>query len=122
MNIGAPWPDLDEAEARVLKIQTKLHQWAIDDPNRRFDDLYNFVTDPAVLLVAWDRVRGNRGARTAGIDGVQPRSIVFRKEAFLNELRDDLKARRFAPLPVREKLIPKKSGKLRGLGIPTVST
>ena len=29
MNIGAPWPDLDEAEPRVLMMQTKLHQWAI---------------------------------------------------------------------------------------------
>src|SRR5438067_3319843 len=110
---------LMRAELRVLKIQTKLHQWAIDDPDRRFDDLFNLVADPAFLLVAWDRVRGNRGARSAGVDGVAPRSIVFGKEKFLVELRDDLKARRFVPLPVREKLIPKKSGKLRGLGIPT---
>ena len=50
---------------------------------------------------------------------MKPRSIVFGKEAFLAGLRDDLKARRFVPLPVREKLIPKKGGKLRGLGIPT---
>ena len=48
VNTDAPWPDLDEAEARVLKIQTKLHQWATDDPDRRFDDLYNLVSDPAV--------------------------------------------------------------------------
>jgi len=119
VNTDAPWPDLYEAEARVLKIQTKLHQWAIDDPRRRFDDLFNLVTDPAFLVVAWDRVRRNRGARSAGVDGVAPRSIVFGEETFLTGLREDLKARRFVPLPVREKLIPKKSGKLRGLGIPT---
>ncbi len=119
MNTDAPWPDLDEAEWRVLKIQTKLHQWAIDDPDRRFDDLFNLVCDPAFLVVAWDRVHKNRGARSAGVDGVAPRSIIFGKEVFLTELRDDLKARRFAPLPVREKLIPKKGGKFRGLGIPT---
>ena len=119
MNTDAPWPDLDEAEWRVLKIQTKLHRWAIDDPDRRFDDLFNLVCDPAFLTVAWDRVHKNRGARSAGVDGVAPRSIIFAKEAFLAELRDDLKARRFVPLPVREKLIPKKGGKLRGLGIPT---
>ncbi|HWT78299.1 MAG TPA: group II intron reverse transcriptase/maturase, partial [Candidatus Methylomirabilis sp.] len=70
-------------------------------------------------MVAWDRVHKNRGARSAGVDGVAPRSIIFTKEAFLAELRDDLKARRFAPLPVREKLIPKKGGRFRGLGIPT---
>ena len=50
---------------------------------------------------------------------MKPRSIVLGKE-FLAQLRDDLKAGRFAPLPVRERLIPKKGGKLRGLGIPTV--
>jgi RNA-directed DNA polymerase len=119
VNTDAPWPDLDGAESRVLGIQTKLHQWAIDDPDRAFDDLYNLVCDPAFLVVAWNRVKGNRGARSAGVDGVKPRSIVFGSEAFLTGLRDDLKARRFVPLPVREKLIPKKGGKLRGLGIPT---
>ena len=119
MNTGAPWPDLAKAERRVLEIQTKLHRWATDDPTRRFDDLFNLVADPAFLTVAWDRVRGNRGAWSAGVDGVAPRSVLSGEGKFLTELRDDLKARRFAPLPVREKLIPKKSGKLRGLGIPT---
>lgn len=98
MNTGAPWPDLDEAELRVRQIQTKLHQWATDDPDRRFDDLFNLVADPAFLTVAWARVRGNRGARSGGVDGVAPRSIVSGKEKFLTELRDDLKARRFQPL------------------------
>jgi hypothetical protein len=55
---------LGEAERRVLEIQTKLHRWARDDPHRRFVDVYNLVCDPAFLLVAWDRVRGNKGART----------------------------------------------------------
>ncbi len=119
MNTDALWPDLYEAESRVLKIQTKLHQWATDDPDRRFDDLFNLVADPAFLVVAWARVRGNRGARSAGVDGVKPRSIVFGKERFLTELRDDLKARRFQPLPVRERMIPKAGGKLRRLGIAT---
>ena len=118
MNTDAPWPDLSEAERRVRDIQVKLHQWASDDPKRRFDDLYNLVCDPAFLVVAWERVRGNRGARSAGVDGVKPRSIVFGRDTFLVGLREDLKARQFVPRPVREKLIPKKSGKLRGLGIP----
>ena len=29
MNIGAPWPDFEEAEARVRGMQSKLHQWAV---------------------------------------------------------------------------------------------
>jgi hypothetical protein len=66
VNTDAPdeWA-LYRAERRVLEIQTKLHRWAIEDPDRRFDDLFNLVTDPAFLLVAWDRVRSNKGARTA---------------------------------------------------------
>jgi RNA-directed DNA polymerase len=121
VNIGDPWPGLDEAELRVHRMQIKLHQWATADADRRFDDLYNLVYDPAFLVVAWNRVRGNKGGRTAGVDGVVPRSILFGAGAFLGGLRDDLKARRFTPTRVREKVIPKTSGKLRRLGIPTAA-
>ena len=119
MNTGAPWPSLQEAESRVLAMQTKLHRWAAEDGGRRFDDLYNLVSDPAFLVVAWNRVRVNKGARTAGVDRVAPRAIPPGAGAFLDGLRDDLKARRFAPSRVREKRIPKAGGKLRQLGIPT---
>jgi RNA-directed DNA polymerase len=121
VNTGAPWPGLDEAEYRVHVMQTKLHRWAKADPGRRFDDLFNLVYDPAFLVVAWRRVRGNKGARTAGVDGVTPRSVGFGAEKLLSGLRDDLKARRFVPQRVREKTIPRASGKLRRLGIPTVA-
>jgi RNA-directed DNA polymerase len=121
VNIGDPWPGFVEAEQRVLVMQTKLHQWAKADPGRRFDDLANLVYDPAFLVVAWNRVRGNKGARTAGVDGIAPRSIGFGAEKLLVGLRDDLKARRFVPQRVREKTIPKASGKVRRLGIPTVA-
>jgi RNA-directed DNA polymerase len=122
VNTGAPWPSHQEAEARVLGIQTKLHRWATDDPTRRFDDLYNLIYDPAVLVHAWRRVRSNRGARTAGVDGETAHYIeaVRGEQAFLSELRDDLKARRFQPDPVRERMIPKANGKHRRLGIATV--
>jgi RNA-directed DNA polymerase len=119
VNTGAPWPGLSEAEARVLEIQAKLHRWAKDAPNRRFEDLYNLVCDPAVLVVAWSRVRTNRGARSAGVDRVEPRSITWPLERFLPLLRDELKARTFRPLPVRERYIPKGGGKTRRLGIAT---
>jgi RNA-directed DNA polymerase len=119
VNTGDLWPDRNTAEAQVLRMQTKLHQWATEGPDRRFGDLYNLVSDPAFLVTAWHRVRGNRGARSAGIDGVKPNSIVF-GDRMLAELRDDLKAQRFRPLPVRERMIPKANGKFRRLGIPTV--
>jgi RNA-directed DNA polymerase len=71
-------------------------------------------------VVAWSRVRRNKGGRTAGVDGIAPRSIVFAGE-FLDRLRGDLKAQRFTPTRVREKVIPKASGKIRRLGIPTAA-
>ncbi|AVH55133.1 MULTISPECIES: group II intron reverse transcriptase/maturase [Streptomyces] len=112
-----------QAERKVLKIQTKLHCWARDDPHRRFDDLFNLVADPAFLLVAWDRVRGNKGARTAGVDGRTARSVEAGQgvEDFLDGLRSQVKDRSFQPLPVRERMIPKTGGRLRRLGIATVT-
>jgi RNA-directed DNA polymerase len=47
-------------------MQTKLHCWAVTDRDRRFDDLYNLVCDPAFLTIAWERVAGNKGSRTPG--------------------------------------------------------
>jgi RNA-directed DNA polymerase len=119
VNIGAPWPTLDMAEARVLRMQTKLHQWANSDPARRFDDLFNLVYDPATLVVAWRRVRGNKGKRSGGVDGIPPVGVTD-VAVLLADLRDDVKAGVFVPLPARERMIPKAGGKLRRLGIATV--
>jgi RNA-directed DNA polymerase len=123
VNTGELWPDPDEAWLRVRRMQTKLHQWAVDDPDRRFDDLYNLVHHPDFLAVAWERVRGNKGARTAGVDRVIPAFIADDADivAFLGNTREQLKARMFTPLPARERMIPKpgSGGKLRRLGIPT---
>jgi len=77
---------------------------------------------PDYLTVAWNRVRGNKGARTAGVDRVSPATIAEdnRVGEFLGQVRELLRTRTFAPLPVRERLIPKpNSSKLRRLGIPT---
>lgn len=123
MNTDAPWPNVEDAGARVLEIQTKLHRWAGARTALRFDDLYNLVCDPAFLLTAWHRVRGNRGARSTGVDRQSAYSIETRRgaEAFLRDLREQLKQRRYRPLPVRERLIPKADGRMRRLGIPTVT-
>jgi len=71
VNIGEPdrEAELFRAERRVLEIQTKLHRWATDDPHRWFCDLFNLVADPAFLLVAWDRVQGNRVPARPGWTG-----------------------------------------------------
>jgi len=106
-------------------MQAKLHRWAVADPGRRFDDLFNFVYDPATLIVAFDRVAGNRGANSPGVDGLTVALVEERigVPGFLEDLRAQLKSGTFRPLPVRERKIPKPggSGKLRKLGIPAVA-
>ncbi len=111
--------------SRVAGMQAKLHRWAAADPGRRFDDLFNFVHDPATLIVAFARVAGNQGANTPGVDGL---TAAYVEEevgvpGFLDDLRAALKDGSFAPLPVRERLIPKPggAGKFRKLGIPCIA-
>jgi RNA-directed DNA polymerase len=123
VNTDEPVSVLVRAEDRVVGIQTKLHRWARANPQRVFDDLFNLVADPAFLLVAWDRVRSNKGAKTAGVDGRTAASIAERvgTEEFLDGLRASLKDRSFRPLPGRERMIPKAGGKVRRLGIATIT-
>ncbi len=110
---------------RVSEMQVKLHRWAAADPGRRFDDLFNLVCDPATLKIAFERVAGNTGARTAGVDGLRAADVEEQIgiAVFLDDLRTALKSGAFRPLPVRERKIPKPggSGKVRALGIPTVA-
>src|SRR5690348_14578299 len=124
-NGGAPSGTSLDAFGRVAGMQAKLHRWAAADPGRRFDDLFNFVHDPATLFVAFCRVAGNKGANTPGVDGVTAAWVEEQVgvPGFLDDLRAALKDGSFRPLPVRERMIPKPggSGKLRRLGIPAIA-
>jgi len=122
LNNDTPWPSVVDAKSWVLSIQRKLHRWSKTGSGRKFDDLYNLVCDRATLLAAWDRVKSNRGSQTAGLDGWSRWHIEHRVgvECFLEELRFQLKAQMYRPTPVRERGIPKRGGKVRYLGIPTI--
>src|SRR5215510_8635945 len=124
-NGSAPDPAPVGSWSRVAGMQAKLHRWAAADSGRRFDDLFNFVHDPATLMVAFDRVAGNQGANTAGVDGMTVAAVeeMVGVTGFLDDVRAQLKAGTFRPLPVRERMIPKPggSGKVRRLGIPAIA-
>lgn len=124
-NGGAPRGGPTGPGARVSVMQAKLHRWAVANPGRRFDDLFNLVCDPAMLLVAFDRVAGNHGANTPGVDGWTVAELEERIGApgFLQDLRAVVKDGSFRPLPVRERKIPKPggSGRLRKIGIPVIA-
>jgi RNA-directed DNA polymerase len=108
----------------VREMQAKLHRWAGEDPSRRFGDLFNLVHDPDFLAEAWLRVKANAGSQTPGIDGATVAQIENRPGGvgvFLEGIGTSLKSGEFCPVPVRQVMIPKKSGKLRKLGIGTVA-
>ncbi|WP_411120243.1 group II intron reverse transcriptase/maturase [Streptomyces sp. 058-1L] len=124
LNSGAPEAPMGSHQ-RVSEMQAKLHRWTAADKSRRFDDLFNLVCDPATLLVAFERVAGNKGANTPGVDGLMAVNVErdIGPCGFLEDLRRALKTGEFRPLPVRERKIPKPGGsaKVRKLGIPTVA-
>jgi RNA-directed DNA polymerase len=98
------WPSVDAAGVMVRRMQAKLHRWASEDSARRFGDLFNLVYDPAFLVNAWERVAGNDGARTAGVDGVTVAQVETRVGigVFLGQIRDLLRSGEYRPSPVRQ--------------------
>jgi RNA-directed DNA polymerase len=104
---------------KVRELQRTLYTCAKRSKTRRFHALYDRVSRSDVLLEAWKRVRGNKGA--AGVDGESIADIERKGvEGFLHGLQEDLQAGRYRPQPVRRRYIPKSDGKQRPLGIPTV--
>jgi retron-type reverse transcriptase len=108
----------------LLDIQRKLYGWSRAEPADAYRDMWNWVTDPRNLRLAWRRVASNRGARSAGSDKRTVRDIQRREgpQRFLDRLGRQLRNGSYRPTPVRRVMIPKrgKPGKLRPLGVPTV--
>ena len=112
MKTDAPTPSFAEALRRVLGMQDKLHRWSTRDAMARFADLFNLVADPAFLLIAWERVSTNTGARSAGVDGLTVRAIRAADgvEDFLAGLRQQLKTGEYVPAPVIGAVDPEGAG------------
>ena len=121
---GQPGPADVEVRLRpgigkVRELQRQLWAAAKQSSGRRFHALYDRIYRGDVLWEAWERVRSNRGA--AGVDRVTLAAVEdYGVDRMLRELRDDLRAGRYRPAPVRRVDIPKPDGGRRPLGIPTV--
>ena len=103
----------------VQQLQVKLGHAAKENKKRKFHALYDKVYRMDILREAWRRVRANKGA--AGVDGETLADVEKHGEhLFLHECQRLLKEGRYHPQPVRRQYIPKKDGKMRPLGIPTI--
>jgi len=104
----------------VQKLRTALHGKAKDEPEYRFYLLYDKVYRRDVLEHAYRNCKANKGA--AGVDGEGFEDIeAYGEDRWLGELAERLKKKDYRPEAVKRVWIPKPNGKLRPLGIPTIT-
>ena len=84
----------------------------------KYHSLYGQLLRDRVLMNAWKKVKANRGS--GGIDGVTIKEYAKNEQENILKLLEKLKAKEYKPTPVRRVYIPKKDGKKRPLGIPTL--
>lgn len=84
----------------------------------KYHSLYGQLLRDRVLMNAWKKVKANGGS--GGIDGVTIKEYAKNEQENILKLLEKLKAKEYKPTPVRRVYIPKKDGKKRPLGIPTL--
>ena len=84
----------------------------------KYHSLYGQLLRDRVLMNAWKKVKANRGS--GGIDGVTIKEYTKNEQENILKLLEKLKTKEYKPTPVRRVYIPKKDGKKRPLGIPTL--
>ncbi len=82
------------------------------------DELYRQMFNPQLYLLAYGRIYANKGAMTPGATGETVDGMSLRR---IGRIIDAMRHERYRFTPVRRVYIPKKSGKLRPLGLPTWS-
>ena len=81
-------------------------------------ELLEKVLDDRNLFKAYKQVYKNKGA--SGVDGVTVDELGYYMYQHKEEIKEQIRKRKYKPSPVRRVYIPKDNGDKRGLGIPTV--
>ena len=104
-------------ERQVRRLQMRIAKAVRDGRWGKVKALQWLLTHSfAAKLLAVKRVGHNPGRRTPGVD-----RVVWRTAAQKMRAARSLKRGGYHPQPLRRLYIPKKSGKLRPLSIPTMS-
>lgn len=112
------WPTLPWAKikAQVFRLQTRIAKADREGKKGKVKALQRLLTTSFYAkCLAIKRVTSNKGSKTSGVDGNLWRTPNQKMHAV-----STLKRRGYTPLPLRRIYIPKKSGKMRPLSIPTM--
>lgn len=108
--------DWNKTSEIVNRIQARIVKAAKEGDRKRSRGLQRLlIRSRSAKLMAVRRVTSNRGKRTAGVDKVKLNTPAAKWQAARQLNRPDCK-----PKPLRRICIPKKNGKKRPLGIPTM--
>lgn len=110
----------NKVEKYVSKLQRRIFRAEREGDSHKVRNLQRmFVYSDAVLLSAIRKVtQTNKGKRTPGIDGFRALNDKERGELF--DSMKNMNIKKYKPKPVYRTYIPKKNGKMRSLGIPTI--
>ena len=101
-------------------MQSKLATWSAADGTRKFDRLLRLIAERSWLQEAARVTLASSGSRTPGIDGMDKQAMEDDLSGQLENIRKELLAGTYQPLPAKRVYIPKPNGKQRPLGIPTL--
>lgn len=82
------------------------------------DTLLNELLSDENLKIAKQRVKKNKGA--LGIDGMEVKELDEYLSKHLDEIKEQIRNKKYSPKPVKRVEIPKPDGGVRNLGVPTV--
>ena len=82
------------------------------------DTLLNELLCDENLKIAKQRVKKNKGA--SGIDGMDVKELDEYLSKHLDEIKEQIRNKKYNPKPVKRVEIPKPDGGVRNLGVPTV--
>lgn len=82
------------------------------------DTLLNELLSGDNLKIAKQRIKKNKGA--SGIDGMEVKELDEYLSKHLDEIKEQIRNKKYSPKPVKRVEIPKPDGGVRNLGVPTV--